>query len=150
MSEQKEVDSKVTIKKKDNTEQPYFKENATDENGIVLFTTTPNQLNWRDVKRAFIECNLGWVERVDLIPSGKYKKAYIYFEKGKWNMDEKENEYMHLQAGKSIRVYYQEQRYFNTRVSTVKRSTREEAMRRLPQVRVEIFQQRNDEEKTNV
>ena len=64
---------------KTNEENKFFIENSQDEQGVVLFTTAPNALNWRDVKRAFIEANLGWVDRVDLVPSGKYKKAYIFF-----------------------------------------------------------------------
>lgn len=121
--------------------QPFFMENSQDENGVILFTTAPNQLNWRDVKRAFIEANLGWVDRVDLIPAGKYKKAFIYFEKNRWNQTEKDGEYQHLQQGNAIRVYYQENRYFNTKISTVKRTTREEALQRVPRVRVEIVKQ---------
>jgi len=140
MSTEEVIDSTVTIQssKRDIRENPCFQENAQDTNGVILFTTAPNQLNWRDVKRAFIEANLGWVERVDLIPSGKYKKAYIYFEADKWNTEEKNGEYEHLQQGNSIRVYYQEKRYFNTRISSARRSTREEAIKRVPKVRVEI------------
>ena len=132
------IDSTATIQQRDHTENPNFKENSQDASGIVLFTTAPNQLNWRDVKRAFIEADLGWVERVDLIPSGKYKKAFIYYEPNKWNLAQKQAEYEHLQGGNSVRVYYQENRYFNTRISTTKRTTREEALKRTPQVRVEM------------
>lgn len=142
MSEQV-IDSTVTIQqqstKRDIRDNPCFQENSQDTNGVILFTTAPNQLNWRDVKRAFIEAELGWVERVDLIPSGKFKKAYIYFEADRWNMEGKNGEYEHLQEGSSIRVYYQENRYFNTRISSAKRSTREEAIKRVPKVRVEII-----------
>jgi hypothetical protein len=127
---------------KSNTDnQSFFKENSQDENGVILFTTAPNQLNWRDVKNAFIEANLGWVDRVDLVPAGKYKKAFIYFEKNKWNRANKDGEYQHLQQGHAIRVYYQENRFFNTKISVVKRTTREEALQRLPRVRVEIVKQ---------
>ena len=116
----------------------HFKQNSTDESGVVLFTTTPNHLNWRDIKKAYIEAGLGWVERVDLVPSGKYKKAFIYFEPYKWNMEDKQAEYDHLQTGGAIKVFYEGERYFNTRVSTQEKITKEEAVRRAPRVRVEI------------
>lgn len=147
MSDQ-EIDSTATIQQEPSksTQQEgvyknaIFKENSQDSSGVVLFTTAPNNLNWRDVKRAFIESGLGWVERVDLIPSGKFKKAFIYIEPNKWNMESKQGEYEHLQSGNSIRVYYQQERFFSTRISTTKKTTREEAIRRVPRVRVEMVQ----------
>jgi len=120
-------------------ESPYFKENSSDENGIVLFTTCPNQLNWRDVKKSFVEADFGWVERVDLVPSGKYKKAYIYFEPNKWNMQSKENEYIALQQGRGLKVFYQNNRFFKVKVATTKKITRDEALKRSEKsIRVEI------------
>lgn len=117
---------------------PFFKENSSDEQGVVLFTTCPNQLNWRNVKKAFVETDFGWINRVDLVPAGKFKKAYIYFEANKWNM-EKEVEYEALQQGKTLKVFYDTNRFFKVRVSNNKRITREEALkRRENKVRVEI------------
>lgn len=130
------IDENPTTNPVDNE---FFKENSQDANGVVLFTTTPNQLNWRDVKSAFIQANLGWVERVDLIPMGKYKKAYIYIAANKWNFDENKESYEYMQKGNAIRVYYQQDRYFNTRISTSKRTSKEEAIRRIPKVRVELL-----------
>ncbi len=116
----------------------FFKENSSDENGVVLFTTCPNQLNWRNVKKAFVDADFGWVDRVDLVPSGKFKKAYIYFEAHKWNQ-EKDEEYDALQHGKTLKVFYDSNRFFKVRVSNNKRITREEALkRRENKVRVEI------------
>ena len=126
-----------------NVEDDCFKENSQDANGVILFTTTPNQLNWRDVKSAFIQANLGWVERVDLIPMGKYKKAYIYIAPNKWNFDDNKESYDFMQKGNAIRVYYQQDRYFNTRISTSKRTTKEEAIRRIPKVRIELMNKRD-------
>lgn len=160
MSKQ-EVDSTATIQKevrdsspksveniyKEAREKAIFKENSQDSSGVVLFTTAPNNLNWRDVKRAFIESSLGWVERVDLIPSGKFKKAFIYIEPNKWNMESKQGEYEHLQQGNSIRVYYQQERFFSTRISRTKKTTREEAIKRVPRVRVEMVQEESRKEK---
>ena len=117
---------------------PFFKENSSDEQGVVLFTTCPNQLNWRNVKKAFVETDFGWINRVDLVPAGKFKKAYIYFEANKWNM-EKEVEYEALQQGKTLKVFYDTNRFFKVRVSNNKRITRDEALkRRENKVRVEI------------
>ena len=122
-----------------NKESPYFKENSSDENGIVLFTTCPNQLNWRDVKKSFVEADFGWVDRVDLVPSGKFKKAYIYFEPNRWNMNTKEEEYEALQQGKSLKVFYQNNRFFKVKVATTKKISRDEALkRREKSIRVEI------------
>lgn len=136
MAETPITETKAAVVKQ---ESPYFKENSSDEKGIVLFTTCPNQLNWRDVKKSFVEADFGWVERVDLVPSGKYKKAYIYFEPNKWNMKDKEEEYEALQNGKSLKVFYQMNRFFKVKVATTKKISRDEALkRREKSIRVEI------------
>ena len=75
-------------------------------------------------------------------PDGKDKKAYIYIAANKWNFDENKESYEFMQKGNAVRVYYQQDRYFNTRISTSKRTSKEEAIRRIPKVRVELL--RND------
>ena len=128
----------AAVQKLKDLHNPILEENSRDENGVVLFTTCPNQLNWRNVKKAFVEADFGWINRVDLVPSGKFKKAYIYFEANKWNM-EKEAEYEALQQGKTLKVFYDTNRFFKVRVSNNKRITRDEALkRRENKVRVEI------------
>lgn len=113
--------------------------NADNENeGVVLFCTVPNHMNWRSVKAAFVQANLGWVERIDLMPAGNYKKAYIYFEIGSWNMNDKREEYDHLKNGGALRVYYREGQYFNVKISNSRRVSWEEAVQRRAGVKVEI------------
>ena len=69
------IDENPTTNPVDNE---FFKENSQDANGVVLFTTTPNQLNWRDVKSAFIQANLGWVERVTLSQWKVQKSLHLH------------------------------------------------------------------------
>ena len=65
--------------------------NSDNDKGISLYIPRVfNNLHWRFVKNLFVAFNWGYVERVDLVHNGAYKKAYIHFRAGSWNMENPE------------------------------------------------------------
>lgn len=73
------------------TKAQNFAHNSQDSNGISLVVPRvfPNW-NHRKVKRVFISCGWGFVDRVDIvpigrIPKGRFKTAFIHFRPNSWN-----------------------------------------------------------------
>ena len=69
-----------------------FAHNCQNTNGVslVLPRVFPNW-TYKMIKRKFIECGWGFVERVDVvppgrIPKGRFKTAFIHFRAGSYNM----------------------------------------------------------------
>ena len=114
-----------------NQSQQNFINNSNPNNGISIciprvFKNIPH---WR-IKRHFIEANLGFVERVDVIhvPSkdgkGKgYKRAYVHFAPGKWNMRDQEarNVLTALQHKQEVKIMYEEPWFWKITISTSQR-----------------------------
>ena len=89
-----------------------FKKNSDPKQGISLcIPRVFNNIGWRRIKQHMIEANLGFVERVDVIPvsGGNYKRAFVHFAAGKWNMRDEtaRNALSALQAGKRIKLEYE-------------------------------------------
>ena len=84
-----------------------------------------SNLNWRRIRHIFIEANLGFVERVDVVNKGKFKTAYVHFAAGKWNMRSYEaREFLNqLQAGKEVQFVYDEPWFWKLSISNVERPT---------------------------
>ena len=80
---------------------------------LVIPRIFPN-ISWKRVKKHMIEANLGFVERVDLIPiinlEGKvmHKRAFVHFAPGRWNMRDNtvRTALEVLSNGKSIELEY--------------------------------------------
>jgi hypothetical protein len=45
-----------------------------------------NNINYWRIKEVFIRMNWGFVERVDVVQLRGFKRAYVHFEAGKWNV----------------------------------------------------------------
>ncbi len=107
--------------------QSFFNENSNPSKGISLCVPRVfANKRWTDVKRAFIDTGMGFVERVDLIPVWKegklaYKRAYVHFAPGKWNMRDHRETLQHLQDGNEIHVAYEKQWYWKASISDSKR-----------------------------
>jgi len=110
-----------------NKSQNYFSVNSDPAKGISLCVPRVfANKRWTDVKRAFIDTGMGFVERVDLIPVWKegklaYKRAYVHFAPGKWNMRDHRETLQHLQDGNEIQVAYEKQWYWKASISDSKR-----------------------------
>lgn len=114
-----------------NQAQQNFINNSNPNNGISIciprvFKNIPH---WR-IKKHFIEANLGFVERVDVIhvPSkdvnGKgYKRAYVHFAPGKWNMRDQEARSVltALQHKQEVKIMYEEPWFWKITISTSQR-----------------------------
>ena len=70
-------------------QQANFAKNSDPEQGVsICIPRVFNNIGWRRIKQHIIEANLGFVERVDVVPvaQGKYKRAFVHFAAGRWNM----------------------------------------------------------------
>ena len=73
-----------------------------------------NNITWRRIKRVFISLNWGYVERIDVVPSGGTKRAFIHFAPGKFNA---KNILAPLCEGKQVKVVYDDPWYWNISLS---------------------------------
>ena len=77
----------------------------------------------RAIKNVIINCNWGYVQRVDVVHCGKHKRAFIHFAPGKWNMrsDEARQVLEALRAGGEVQVVYAEPWFWKIRASGSKK-----------------------------
>ena len=116
----------TSITKYSAKQQANFAKNSDPNQGVSLcIPRVFNNIGWRRIKQHMIEANLGFVERVDVIPvaGGAYKRAFVHFAAGKWNMrDETAREMLTaLQEGKKIKLLYDEPWYWLCGISGAER-----------------------------
>ena len=104
------------------TQQVNFAKNSDPQQGISLcIPRVFNSIGWRRIKQHIIEANLGFVERVDVVPvaEGKYKRAFVHFAAGKWNMRDStaRDALKALQAGERIKLEYESPWYWLVSIS---------------------------------
>jgi hypothetical protein len=73
-----------------------------------------NNIGWRRIKKILISCGWGFVDRVDVVPKGTHKRAFIHFAPGKWNTRDQQamDVLKALQDGKQVKVVYDEPWYW--------------------------------------
>lgn len=116
----------ASITKYSAKQQANFAKNSDPNKGISLcIPRVFNNIGWRRIKQHMIEANLGFVERVDVIPvtGGAYKRAFVHFSAGKWNMRDETARTMltALQEGKKIKLLYDEPWYWLCGISGAER-----------------------------
>ena len=99
-----------------------FLNNSDPAKGISLVIPRVfNNIGWRRIKQYIIEANLGFVERVDVVQvaEGKYKRAFVHFAPGKWNMrDARARDALKaLQSGAKIKIEYESPWYWLVGIS---------------------------------
>ena len=104
------------------TQQANFAKNSDPAQGVSLcIPRVFNNIGWRRIKQHIIEANLGFVERVDVVPvaEGKYKRAFVHFAAGKWNMRDStaRDALKALQAGERIKLEYESPWYWLVSIS---------------------------------
>jgi hypothetical protein len=113
-----------------NMRKAIFAENSTNASGVSLcIPRVFNNIPWYRVKQHMIDCQFGFVERVDVVPvrgkDGKvsYKRAYVHFRANSWNMRDKvaRDALNHLQSGEEVQVTYDGQWYWKVSISTAKK-----------------------------
>ena len=106
------------------TQQQNFKTNSDPAQGIsICIPRVFNNIGWRRIKKHLIEANLGYVERVDVIPCGAHKRAYVHFRANGWNMRDATARaaLKALQEGKKIKLEYEAPWYWLVSISGAKR-----------------------------
>ena len=104
------------------TSQTNFENNSDPKKGIsIVIPRVFNNISWRHIKKSIIDLRLGFVERIDVIPSLKrnYKIAFVHFAPDKWNMrDPKAVSILKaLQSGKNVKIVYDEPWYWIISIS---------------------------------
>jgi hypothetical protein len=90
-------------------------------------------ISWYRIKQVFIALNWGYVERVDVIPSGGTKRAFVHFAPGRFTATKVLEA---LCAGKQVKIVYDEPWYWQ--VSLSRSPKPEEAPERKQRPKVEI------------
>ena len=116
----------ASITKYSAKQQANFVKNSDPKQGVSLcIPRVFNNIGWRRIKQHMIEANLGFVERVDVIPvaGGAYKRAFVHFAAGKWNMRDEiaRDTLAALQEGKRIKLEYEEPWYWLCGISGAER-----------------------------
>lgn len=103
------------------------RKNSSPNQGVSIFI--PNvwhSFNEKAIKREFIKCGWGFVERVDVVPSRKAQNlnnVFVHFRPKSWNMRSQDAcaALTALQKKQSVKVFYSRHRYFNCFISTLPR-----------------------------
>ena len=90
-------------------------------------------ISWYRIKQVFIALNWGFVERVDVIPSGGTKRAFVHFAPGKFTQTKVLEA---LCEGKQVKIVYDEPWYWQISLSRSAKPT--EAPERKQKPKVEI------------
>tara|TARA_B100001093_G_scaffold258481_1_gene247177 strand:- start:1193 stop:1822 length:630 start_codon:yes stop_codon:yes gene_type:complete len=109
-----------------NSRSENFNKNSDPSQGIsIVIPRVFNNLNWRNIKHIFVNANFGFVERVDVIPKGSHKTAYVHFAAGKWNMRSYEARQFltKLQDGEEVQFVYDHPWYWKISISNSRRAT---------------------------
>ena len=136
-------------------QQANFAENSDNEgHGIsICLPRVFKNIGYRRVFRHMREANLGFVERVDVVPVyGKdgtiaYKRAFVHFAKGRWNMrDHTARAALEaLKSGKRIKIEYDTPWFWLAGISGAKRP--DEAPKPYERkVNIEVVQSTEDSE----
>ena len=104
------------------TQQANFAKNSDPTQGVsICIPRVFNNIGWRRIKQHIIDANLGFVERVDVVPvaQGKYKRAFVHFAAGRWNMRDPTARaaLKALQEGKKIKLEYESPWYWLVSIS---------------------------------
>jgi hypothetical protein len=124
-----QLNIKMSIRTFSAQQQANFAKNSDPAQGVSLcIARVFSNISWRRIKQHMIEANLGYVERVDVIPvykNGKmaFKRAFVHFAAGKWNMrDATARQALKvLQEGKKIKLEYESPWYWLVGISGAER-----------------------------
>ena len=117
----------------------HFAANSDPARGIsICIPRVFNNIGWRRIKQTFIDLRWGFVERVDVIPMGSYKRAFVHFAPGRWNEGDRDAAAAlnALKAGDEVKIVYDEPWYWQ--VSLSRSPKPEEAPERKQRPKVEI------------
>lgn len=114
-------ESKTTTKM---SRQEIILENSDSKKGVsICIPHVFNNIGWRRIKYNFIDLRWGFIDRVDVIPCGKFKRAYVHFAAGKWNMRDRQARaaLTSLQNGDEVKILYDEPWFWKVSISASKK-----------------------------
>lgn len=117
----------------------FFVDNSDPEKGISLcIPRVFNNISWRRIKETFIRLGWGFVERIDVVPVGQFKRAFIHFAPGRWNTSNREAQdaLTALTSGDEVKIVYDDPWFWKIGISHAKRPT--EAPKPKPRPTVKI------------
>jgi hypothetical protein len=91
-------------------------------------------ISWHRIKKVFIALNWGYVERVDVIPSGGTKRAFVHFAPGKFTATEVLEA---LCEGKQVKIVYDEPWYWQISLSRSAKPAEAPERKQKPKVEIE-------------
>lgn len=104
-----------------------FTENSGDTVSLCIARVFKN-IGWRRIKRHMIEAQLGFIERVDVVPVYKndkiaFKRAFVHFRKNSWNnRNPAAREALdRLRNKETIKLVYEDPWWWNVNISTAPR-----------------------------
>jgi hypothetical protein len=113
--------------------------NADPEQGVsICIPRVFNNINYRRIKQIFINLKWGFVERVDVIPMGQYKRAYVHFAPGRWNTRDREA-MRALEAMKNkeeVKILYDDPWYWKIGISVSEKPDEPPKPKPRPQVKI--------------
>lgn len=85
---------------------------------ICIPRVFPN-IGWRRIKQVFCDLRWGFIDRVDVIHCGEFKRAYIHFAPGKWNMRDRKAQgaLTSLQNGDEVKILYDDPWFWKISIS---------------------------------
>ena len=95
-------------------------DNSDPAKGIsICIPRVFNNIGWRRVKQTMIACDWGYVERVDMISQGSFKRAFVHFAPGRWNTQNRTamSVLEALKAGDEVKIVYDEPWYWKIGLS---------------------------------
>jgi len=128
----------------------HFAANSDPALGISLcIPRVFNNIGWRRIKQIFIDLRWGFVERVDVIPMGSYKRAFVHFAPGRWNEGDRDAAAAlnALRAGDEVKIVYDEPWYWKIGISRAEKP--EEAPKPKPRPTVQISAVSTPEQKVS-
>lgn len=81
--------SKMQMQMKEKVD--YSEKNSNPAEGVSLcIPRVFNNIGYKRIKEVFIRMRWGYVERVDVVQLQGFKRAYVHFKAGEWNMRSRE------------------------------------------------------------
>ena len=69
----------------------YTDKNSNPAEGVsICIPRVFNNIGYKRIKDMFIRMRWGYVERVDVVQLSGFKRAYVHFKAGEWNMRSRE------------------------------------------------------------
>tara|TARA_B100000900_G_scaffold397996_1_gene398922 strand:+ start:1543 stop:2109 length:567 start_codon:yes stop_codon:yes gene_type:complete len=103
-------------------------ENGNPNTGVSLcISHVYCNISTHRIKSAFIKANLGFIERIDVVPVYKgesYNKVFVHFKAGCWNLKDKNARSVltRLQKGEQVIMVYDNPWFWKLSLSNSKRS----------------------------